>query len=458
MRLDTTTVYKLFIFFTICFTCCKKEKERLNELRDTDQQVISTCEIAQSVLDNTTFMRETPALTELSADDYNLPQDFNSFPTPLEFNTYIWNTEIFQGQSLAGDWFYPYQQIYYANSVLAAMPVLARSGTQAELDQVQGMALFIRAYAYYNLVIEFASLYDDQAGSNPGIPILLTPERIGNLTRASVKETYGRIQKDLEDALPLLPDIVEPIKKNRPSKPAVYALLARIYLSMGNYIQAKQYADASLQRYATLIDYNNISLTAPVPFSISNEEVLYQTNLLSSISTFLLNDFYVDSTLYRSYGSTDLRKELYFYLNASGLPVSRSSYTGSILRFSGLATDEVYLIRAECQARASNVKEALDDLNHLLSKRYKSAHFTPLSAGSAKEALDLVLKERRKELIYRGLRWTDIRRLNKENYNINLKRTVKGKEYILPAGDNRFVLPIPPDVISSNRDMIQNPR
>jgi tetratricopeptide (TPR) repeat protein len=307
-------------------------------------------------------------------------------------------------------------------------------------------------------VIEFASLYDDQAGNNPGVPILLTPERKGNLTRASVKETYERIQHDLEDALPLLPDNIEPIKKNRPSKPAVYALLARIYLSRGSYTQAKQYADACLQRYTTLIDYNNISLTAPIPFSISNEEVLYQTNLLSSISTFFLNNFFVDSTLYRSYGSTDLRKELYFYLNASGLPLSRSSYTGSPLRFSGLATDEVYLIRAECQARASNINAAMDDLNHLLSKRYRSTHFTPLSTGSAKEALDLVLKERRKELIYRGLRWTDIRRLNKENYNISLKRTIKGKEYILPAGDNRFVLPIPPDVISSNKDMPQNPR
>src|SRR4051812_38975056 len=112
MRFHITTVYNLLICFTICFTGCKKEKERLNELRDTDQQIINTCEKAQAVLDYTIVMQETPALTELSADDYNLPQDFNSFPTSLEYNTYIWNTEIFQGLSQVGDWFYPYQQIY----------------------------------------------------------------------------------------------------------------------------------------------------------------------------------------------------------------------------------------------------------------------------------------------------------------------------------------------------------
>jgi len=72
--------------------------------------------------------------------------------------------------------------------------------------------------------------------------------------------------------------------------------------------------------------------------------------------------------------------------------------------------------------------------------------------------LDLVLKERRKELVFRGLRWTDIRRLNQATPSIILKRRVNGKEDSLMPGDKRFVLPIPPDVIAFNSDMPQNPR
>jgi hypothetical protein len=196
------------------------------------------------------------------------------------------------------------------------------------------------------------------------------------------------------------------------------------------------------------------------PFPVANGETLYQSRLLTS-STVLAALIYpfcvVDSNLYRSYANNDLRKYV-FYTN-SNVPNIRSSYNGSIYPFSGLATDEVYLIRAECSARAGNTGAALADLDTLLAHRWFTGTFVPYNAGlmTPAQALDTILVERRKELAFRGLRWTDLRRLNKEGANIELTR---GPGYMsIPLGPNdpRYVLPIPPDVISLS-GIVQNQR
>ena len=69
----------------------------------------------------------------------------------------------------------------------------------------------------------------------------------------------------------------------------------------------------------------------------------------------------------------------------------------------------------------------------------------------------LILLERRKELLMRGLRWMDLKRLNMEGAAITLTRTVNGQVYTLPPNDLRYALPIPEDVIAIS-GMQQNPR
>jgi hypothetical protein len=91
---------------------------------------------------------------------------------------------------------------------------------------------------------------------------------------------------------------------------------------------------------------------------------------------------------------------------------------------------------------------ALSDLNTLLVKRWTNGNFTPFTASSALEAQDTILEERRKELAFRGLRWTDLRRLNKEGANITLTRLLFGQTYHLSPNSPYYVLPIPPDVIA----------
>jgi hypothetical protein len=92
-----------------------------------------------------------------------------------------------------------------------------------------------------------------------------------------------------------------------------------------------------------------------------------------------------------------------------------------------------------------------------LIKRWKTGTFIPVTAASNTEALDIILLERRKELLMRGLRWIDIKRLNKEGRNILPKRIINGQSFSLSVNENRYALPLPDDIISIT-GMPQNPR
>jgi starch-binding outer membrane protein, SusD/RagB family len=447
-----------FLYFSLFFVACTKKSD-LEQIPDSSLLTIKTIEDARALLDNTVVMRETPALTEVSADNFYLSPDFNQeVLDPIEVNAYLWKSDIFEGKPHAGDWLKPYQQVYYANSVLLALPRLADTTNKQQLNEIKGTALFIRAYAFYNVVLEFASLYSNTANSDAGIPLRLTADPLAQDTRATVKETYDFILSGIKDAARLLPNEVDANRKNRPSVPAAFALLSRIYLSMGEWANAKKFADSCLNRYNQLMDFHSMAGAISNPFNANNEEVLYQSNLLSTTDLFNRSICHIDSSLFNLYADQDIRRELFFSVGSTGLPMPRFSYSGDLTKFSGLAIDEVYLIRAECYARLGFAAEALQDITTLLKKRWKDNAYNPPPVQSTAEVLDLVLQERRKELVFRGLRWIDIRRLNLLNPQITLKRLVNKQEYMLAPGDKRYILPIPPDVIAKNTGILQNPR
>jgi len=167
----------------------------------------------------------------------------------------------------------------------------------------------------------------------------------------------------------------------------------------------------------------------------------------------------IDTVLYNSYHPDDLRKPV-FFMDYAGFNVFKGCYSDAPwYPFNGLATDEVLLTRAECRARKGDASGAMADLNMLLQKRWRNTvTYTSLTATDAEDALRKILTERRKELCFRGIRWTDLRRLNKDpRFAITLKRVVGSHEYTLPPDDKRYVYPIPNDEIVFS-GVEQNPR
>jgi hypothetical protein len=233
-----------------------------------------------------------------------------------------------------------------------------------------------------------------------------------------------------------------------PGKAAAYATLARTHLSMRNYDSAYYYADLCLGIKSDLLDYNSISVDARIPFvRYENPEFIFYTEQYAgAFNTHRASDSFVDTLLVASFGTGDLRQRA--FLQASqGYHTYKGGYSANRNRlFSGIATDELFLMRAECHARAGRVTEAMNDLNHLLRHRWDGT-FAPLTASTPSEALALVLNERKKELLFRSVRWMDLKRLNLEGAGIVLRRIVDGQVVELQPNDPRYAIKLPSDIV-----------
>jgi hypothetical protein len=60
-------------------------------------------------------------------------------------------------------------------------------------------------------------------------------------------------------------------------------------------------------------------------------------------------------------------------------------------------------------------------------------------------------------LVFRGLRWSDLKRYNRDGADITLTRTLGDIVYTLPPNDNKWLFPIPANEIKTS-NIFQNPR
>lgn len=434
------------------------------------QSFVETAKDCQLLLDNyDLFNTAYPLDGEISADDYYLDDArYNSDPITLEDRSlYSWRPNAIRISST--QWVGAYNKIYHANLVLEALEKLNGKESPQVLDNLKGTALFLRAYSLWSLAQLYARPYSANAAQDPGIPVHLKSDINDIQGRGTLKETYDRIVQDLKDAAGLMN--VSSSISSRPNKAAAFAMLARVYLSMDNYSDALNSAGSALQIKHDLIDFNTLNKASFNPFVRFNKEVIFHSVIFSQNSVLEPgygdeNQALIDPLVISSYEQNDLRKTILFKENTD-VPNPSGTYrftgnyesaVGSSKLFNGLAVDEIYLIRAECYARTGNANGAMQDLNTLLQSRWVSNTYVNKTATTADDALLQVLAERRKELVMRGLRWTDLRRLNKETkFAKTLSRTVNGTVYTLPPNDNRYTLLIPQEVIT-NSALPQNPR
>lgn len=424
------------------------QKDFLDQKPNKALLVPATLADMQALLDNNFVFNNTPGLTFIADGDfYATDAGYNGYNTDMERNSYTWAKDIFAGMP-SPDWNLPYQQVFYANVVLEGVGKLP-AGDLPGKNAVKGTALFFRAFAFFNLLQQFAAPYGPGA-SAPGIPLRLSADIALKVPRAGLQQSYRQVLADLAAARPLLPAVTA--YKSRPTVRALQALLARVCLAMGDYARAGKYADSALAAGAALLDYNTLSTTAnrPFPRALPNgnaEVIFYAAQTPYSFNNSAAPTF-IDSDLYRSYEADDLRRVLFCRELAPGNFKFKGNYAGTLLYFSGLATDELYLVSAECRARAGDGAGALDLLNTLLANRWVTGTFVPRAAAGADAALALVLAERRKELVGRALRWGDLRRLNMDpRFRVTLQRAIGGSSYTLEPGSKRYTYPIPDEEV-----------
>lgn len=449
------------ILIAICLVYASCKKEFLDVKPDKALMVPETLEDFQALLNNTEIMNKSHVYDFVSTDEFVATSSSLQNLDKILRNSYLWNDDLYEGSIYVYDWDYPYQQIFYCNIILEGLQKI--KDQSVNYASIKGTALFIRAWAYYCLMQQFAKPYDkNTANSDDGVPIRLSSNVNDRPDRGTVQKNYEQIITDLNTAIPLLPENVA--FKTRPVAVAGIALLARVYFTMEDYYMAEKYADLSLSKYNGLIDFNTLTAnaTSPVnPFPLTtpygNNEVLFYAfattySFLTSATTTT-----VDTDMLTEYGANDLRKSLFFVEKPNSVVNFKGKYSGSTAMFNGIANSEVYLISAESKVRNGNVNGALSVLNKLLSNRIKKDTYQPIAIRDQEELLNYVIQERRRELFGKGLRWTDLRRLNKDpRFSKTLKRELNGIVYSLPPNDKRYVFSLPIDEITEQ--IIQNER
>ncbi|MFC5623630.1 RagB/SusD family nutrient uptake outer membrane protein [Algoriphagus winogradskyi] len=432
----------VFIFLVLAVgTACD---DYLDVKPDQSLVVPSTMEDIRLLLDNTTVLNKQPVLTLHGGDEYFVSDE--GLPTLglPEQGAYLWLDDLFQGDP-AYDWSTPYQQVFYANVALDALEEIPyKDGV--DYKTLRGEALFHRAHAYYHLLQEFAPPYQ-LGGENEqllGIILKDSPDVNSKAERSTLEESYSRVLMDLTEAATLLPDFQLP--KSRPTKAAALGMLARLKLCMFDYEGASDAAEEALEIYTERLDFNNIDVAANRPFVRFGEETVFYSELVT-VTFIFSSEVFVDTTLIESYQPGDLRLQAYFDQVGENRYQERGRLTGNILSFGGLSTGELELMAAEGLAWIGEEEKAREYLNSLLSRRIKPESFIPVDAVG-EDLVNEILLERKKELVGRGLRWTDLRRLNQyPEHSKKVERIVEGQLISLEPNSLNYVFPIPDEEI-----------
>lgn len=345
-------------------------------------------------------------------------------------------------------------------------------GTDADKAIVRAEALSLRAFYYLQLVNLYAYPYNDKdhdPSTALGVPLVLASEVFDEgEPRSTVKKVYDQIATDIEQAC----DLFGQDKTNRGvfriSYTAAHLLASRIYLYMENWDKVIEHATYALETAPELADLNNYTIDNtynPTNGVISRNfpETIFLGGYRAISGSYGLmgTPFNVSSDLFNSYADNDLRIGTYLMEASSYLPYNYMLLKSSSEQEYAWRTSELYLNRAEAYIELymdgdqAAGQKAVDDLNTLLSKRYRD--YEPLTLKPADELLELYREERRKELCFEGFRWFDLRRYGMPQLeHILIDQNGNSTRYILKEKDPSYVLPLPDNAMEHNSNLIQN--
>ena len=262
------------------------------------------------------------------------------------------------GRVLVSDWDIPYQQVFYANTVLQGL-----AGIQTGFDGSGGMEYAERLGACFAGLLPFSisrnflpSLYDSATAAKRSRDT--DPAQPGYQCKDDPGEHAGQLCADPERsevAEGLLPAAIPVNNLNRPSRAGGPGTFCTNLSECRRLYGCWEYADSVLQDYPYLLDYNSVPPgIIPICETIWPKSFTRVTSRNREMAICWKGSFagcIIDTNLIASYAANDLRPSVYYFRKGSSYTLN-GSYSGTVFPFSGLATDELYLIRAECSARA----------------------------------------------------------------------------------------------------------
>jgi hypothetical protein len=369
--------------------------------------------------------------------------------------------------SVGNNWNASYSAILRANNVINS------NITQSTItNQYRGEAYALRALIYFDLIKQFAKPYAAaSAGSDPGVPLVLSYDPAAKPARATVQQVYDQIEKDLTAAIPLLTDRV-PYSSGYVNKNMAKGLLARMYQFKGDWAKALTNAQDVITNggYTLTTTANHVAYFNGGALRTDKVETLLELGFdpngnagLESLPYLFLQAGYGDAlacdAFYSSFSATDVRRSMMVDAVRGGKNVkvinkypSNINYTIKVMRLS-----EVYLIAAEAAYQTGNTLLAQNYVNQIATRR------DPLFTGyisTGAQLLEDILTERRKELAFEGHRYWDLARYNRDVIRVNQNTNYPSNVPLTIAANNfRRILPIPQTELDANASIRsqQNP-
>lgn len=367
-----------------------------------------------------------------------------------------------------------YNQCYKAiarHSIILANLGEATGGTEQQRKTLTAEARTLRAFAHFILVNVYAKPYNAATAKEDRAICIKQDFNLETLeSQSTVEEVYNFIENELKAAVNDLS--LQPENAYHPSRAFGYAMLAKLYLFKGAFPQAKEAARLSLEAnnyIYDLVKYYQDGQAELVDMSMA--ENTYYAMVGSNF--FTPQNGVISKEMLESFGDNDVRKPVFFSTTAPAVQVGAGTAAfiktpNGASRFcyntGGIKTTEVYLMLAECLAREGNIDGAMAELDKVRIKRILPAGYAPATAGSVKEAVQLIVGERRKELLLGFNRFWDQRRLSVEpDYAITVERkfpvvntTVPQQTYTLKPNSPLYVIPFEKSVILNNPNIRQN--
>jgi hypothetical protein len=446
-------------------------------------------------------IRNEWALTELRSD--NERHSMSASTSTASRNLYaLDNFRVATTHPLNEEyWNATYHNIANCNTVLQYLDVVSVDSLRS---QYEAEALFLRSYHYFNLVRLYGPLFI--------VTERVNMEQANKMARSSVDDVYTLIVGDLKNIIDneMLPKEHNPSQIGRVDLWGAKTLLAKIYLTLGQYSEARALLkDVELNsHYGLMANYADV-------FSISNkmnQEIIFTirfkaggfglgspfanwfapSSSFDAVITGSGSGFNCPTTdLFDAYEAADRRKDVtiaWTWTTPSGEPV----YVGYVKKYLSpvqvifdaendwpiLRYADVLLMLAEIENELTGPAAALPYLNKT-RVRAGLAELTTAEIADRNDFRLAVENERRLELAYENHRLFDLMRTNrlntimKKHYDTEQIANLNTGVLTLYYGESRYesylyeeyrslqtwqyLLPIPYSVMTVAINATQNP-